>query len=220
MLHALQVGADRVYRCSGYGADAQVGQRLARQKLVESIMLLHGASALVTQLHRMERPDRGHVEGDRLRGHTPLDEIPKRRQELVVHLSRSRQLARELGAEIALDVAPGRIFEGHVASVSAGVATSEAARGGLPTAETSQGWLQDPQRFPVIIRFAREEARGYLRVGGQADVVVVFDTGIFVKYNLLGWTQIHNRRSELLASGEMGDPISTWLVARCGIFTS
>jgi multidrug resistance efflux pump len=79
-------------------------------------------------------------------------------------------------AEVALDVAPGRIFEGRVASVSAGVATNEAARGGLPTAETAQGWLQDPQRFPVIIRFEREEARGLLRVGGQADVVVYAGT--------------------------------------------
>lgn len=75
-------------------------------------------------------------------------------------------------AEVALDVAPGRIFEGRVASVSAGVATNEATRGGLPTAETAQGWLQDPQRFPIIVRFAGEEARGFLRVGGQADVVV------------------------------------------------
>ena len=75
-------------------------------------------------------------------------------------------------AEVALDVAPGRVFQGRVASVSAGVATNEAARGGLPTAETAQGWLQDPQRFPVIVRFEGEEARGFLRVGGQADVVV------------------------------------------------
>ena len=75
-------------------------------------------------------------------------------------------------AEVALDVAPGRVFEGRVASVSAGVATSEAARGGLPTAETAQGWLQDPQRFPVIIRFEGGDARGFLRVGGQANVVV------------------------------------------------
>ena len=75
-------------------------------------------------------------------------------------------------AEVALDVAPGRIFEGHVASVSSGVDTGEGARGGLPTAETAQGWLQDPQRFPVIIRFEGEDARGFLRVGGQANVVV------------------------------------------------
>jgi multidrug resistance efflux pump len=75
-------------------------------------------------------------------------------------------------AEVALDVAPGRVFEGSVASVSAGVDTGEGARGALPTAESAQGWLQDPQRFPVIIRFQREDARGLLRVGGQADVVV------------------------------------------------
>ena len=75
-------------------------------------------------------------------------------------------------AEIALDVAPGRIFEGRVASVSAGVDTGQGTRGGLPTAESAQGWLQDPQRFPVIIRFQGEDARGMLRVGGQANVVV------------------------------------------------
>ncbi len=75
-------------------------------------------------------------------------------------------------AEVALDVAPGRIFEGRVASVSAGVDTGEGARGGLPTAESAQGWLQDPQRFPVIIRFEGDGARGFLRVGGQASVVV------------------------------------------------
>lgn len=88
---------------------------------------------------------------------------------------RENNLGRiEIGdpAEVTLDVAPGRVFPGHVASVSAGVNTGEGARGSLPTAETSQGWLQDPQRFPVIIRFEDEEARGLLRAGGKAGVVV------------------------------------------------
>lgn len=75
-------------------------------------------------------------------------------------------------AEVTLDVAPGRVFRGHVASVSAGVDTGEGTRGGLPTAESAQGWLQDPQRFPVIIRFDDAEARGFLRTGGRASVLV------------------------------------------------
>jgi multidrug resistance efflux pump len=76
-------------------------------------------------------------------------------------------------AEVLLQVAPGQIFKARVASVSAGVNTgNEAARGQLATAEQSQGWLRDPQRFPVIVRFEGEEARGFLRVGGQAVVTV------------------------------------------------
>ena len=88
---------------------------------------------------------------------------------------RENNLGRiEIGdpAEVALDVAPGRVFRGHVASVSSGVDTGEGARGGLPTAESAQGWLRDPQRFPVIIRFEGDEARGFLRAGGQASVIV------------------------------------------------
>jgi multidrug resistance efflux pump len=75
-------------------------------------------------------------------------------------------------AEVALDVAPGRVFRGRVASVSQGVDTGQTSRGGLPTAESAQGWLQDPQRFPVIVRFDDDEARGLLRAGGQASVIV------------------------------------------------
>jgi multidrug resistance efflux pump len=88
---------------------------------------------------------------------------------------RENNLGRiEIGdpAEVALDVAPGRVFQGHVASVSSGVDTGQGARGELTTAETAQGWLQDPQRFPVIIRFDGDEARGFLRAGGQASVIV------------------------------------------------
>jgi multidrug resistance efflux pump len=88
---------------------------------------------------------------------------------------RENNLGRiEIGdpAEVALDVAPGRVFRGHVASVSAGVDTGQGTRGGLPTAESAQGWLQDPQRFPVIVRFEDEEARGLLRAGGRASVIV------------------------------------------------
>lgn len=88
---------------------------------------------------------------------------------------RENNLGRiEIGdpAEVALDVAPGRVFQGRVASVSPGVDTGQGARGGLPTAESAQGWLQDPQRFPVIVRFANTDPHGFLRAGGQANVIV------------------------------------------------
>jgi len=75
-------------------------------------------------------------------------------------------------AEVALDAAPGRVFRGHVASVSRGVDSGQGARGGLPTAESAQGWLQDPQRFPIIVRLDDEAGRGLLRAGGRASVTV------------------------------------------------
>jgi multidrug resistance efflux pump len=90
--------------------------------------------------------------------------------------------------EIALDVAPGRVFQGRVASVSAGVNTGQDARGGLPTAEATQGWLQEPQRFPVIVRFEGDEAEGFRRAGGRASVVVYTSSNRFL--NGLAWMRI------------------------------
>jgi multidrug resistance efflux pump len=76
-------------------------------------------------------------------------------------------------AEVILDVAPGQIFRGTVRSVGYGVSTGrEGSRGELVSVSQSTGWLRDPQRFPVIIRLDQNDARGLLRVGGQANVVV------------------------------------------------
>ena len=75
--------------------------------------------------------------------------------------------------DLVLDVAPGRIYEASVRSVGVGVSTgSNGNRGELPVVESSQGWLRDPQRFPVIINLEDEEARDLLRVGGQATVTI------------------------------------------------
>jgi multidrug resistance efflux pump len=75
--------------------------------------------------------------------------------------------------EFALDVAPGRVFGGTVRSVGYGVSTQGGVnRGDLPTVSSSQGWLRDPQRFPVIIGLDSPETEGLVRAGGQADVVV------------------------------------------------
>jgi multidrug resistance efflux pump len=74
--------------------------------------------------------------------------------------------------EFSLDVRPGKIFTGKVRSIGYGVTTGNTTRGDLPTISNSEGWLRDPQRFPVIISFNREEIGVIPRFGSQVDVVV------------------------------------------------
>ena len=74
--------------------------------------------------------------------------------------------------DFSLDVAPGKVFEGKVKSIGYGVSTGNTNRGDLPSISSSQGWLRDPQRFPVIISFKSQEISSLLRRGGQVDVVV------------------------------------------------
>jgi len=74
--------------------------------------------------------------------------------------------------EFSLDIAPGHVFKGTVRSIGYGVQPAEINRGALPDPKEQKGWLRDPQRFPVIIDLNREELRGLIRLGGQADVVV------------------------------------------------
>ncbi|MBK1828903.1 HlyD family secretion protein [Haloferula rosea] len=75
--------------------------------------------------------------------------------------------------DIVLDVKPGRIFKGTVQSTGYGVDWGDVDNAGvLPKIKGSKDWLRDPQRFPVVISFDKEEARGLLREGGQADVVI------------------------------------------------
>jgi len=94
--------------------------------------------------------------------------------------------------EFVLDVAPGRVFHGTVRSVGYGVSTNGAPnKGALPTVQGSQGWLRDPQRFPVIIGFEPGTAAGLLRAGGQADVVVYTGGNRFL--NLIAGIQIRIR---------------------------
>jgi multidrug resistance efflux pump len=91
--------------------------------------------------------------------------------------------------EFALDVAPGRIFNGTVRSLGYGVSSGgDNNRGDLPTVNNPQGWLRQPQRFPVIIRIDDEEALTLRRSGGQADVIIY--TGSNPILNLIGWFQI------------------------------
>lgn len=74
--------------------------------------------------------------------------------------------------EFSLDIAPGTIFKGRVRSIGFGVATDQTNKGGLPSVSEKKGWLQDPQRFPVIISCDDPEVKDLYRLGGQVDVVV------------------------------------------------
>jgi multidrug resistance efflux pump len=91
--------------------------------------------------------------------------------------------------EIALDMAPGRIFKGRVFSRGFAVAVgNDTAAGQTATVKSESGWLRDAQRFPVIINFDDDSARGLRLVGGQADVQVYSgDHGIL---NAMGWIWI------------------------------
>jgi len=96
--------------------------------------------------------------------------------------------------EFVLDAAPGRVFAGTVRSVGYGVsAGAGGSRGDLPTVSSSQGWLRDPQRFPVIIDFDENAMSGLVRIGGQVDVIVYADESTLLKaigklsIRLRGW---------------------------------
>ncbi len=91
--------------------------------------------------------------------------------------------------DIALDSAPGRVFQGEVVSTGFAVDWKNAADAGkLQSVSSDSSWLRDAQRFPVIIRFDAESARGLLRGGGQADVIV-YTSGNWIT-NSLAWLWI------------------------------
>jgi len=78
---------------------------------------------------------------------------------------------------IALDILPGKLFRGTVHSVGWGVSQGdEAPSGQLSTVPADQGWLRDPQRFPVRIQVLPDEVKkagiDVGRSGAQANVIV------------------------------------------------
>ena len=88
--------------------------------------------------------------------------------------------------DIALDSAPGEIFPGEVVSTSFAVDWKNAASAGrLQSVSSQSSWLRDAQRFPVVIRFVDDSARGKLRGGGQADVTI-YTSGNWIT-NSLAW---------------------------------
>ncbi|MAS41769.1 MAG: transporter [Rhodobacteraceae bacterium] len=76
-------------------------------------------------------------------------------------------------AEVVLDALPGRIFGATVRSVGWGVAPDAVDPAtGLPKSTASQGWLTDPQRFPVILSFDEDQLPRGARYGSRAAVIV------------------------------------------------
>jgi multidrug resistance efflux pump len=78
---------------------------------------------------------------------------------------------------IALDIMPGKLFHGRVHSVGWGVSQGdEAPTGQLSSMPADQGWLRNPQRFPVRILLLPEDAKeagiDVGRSGAQANVMI------------------------------------------------
>jgi multidrug resistance efflux pump len=78
---------------------------------------------------------------------------------------------------ISLDIMPGKLFRGRVHSVGWGISQGdEAPTGQLSTVPADQGWLRDPQRFPVRIMLLPGEAKkagvDLGRSGAQANVII------------------------------------------------
>ena len=83
---------------------------------------------------------------------------------------------------LALDIKPGKLFKGRVHSIGWGVSQGdEAPTGQLATVPADQGWLRDPQRFPVRILVLPDEAKEAGiddgRSGAQANVMIFTDDG-------------------------------------------
>ena len=78
---------------------------------------------------------------------------------------------------ISLDIMPGKLFRGRVHSVGWGISQGdEAPTGQLSTVPADQGWLREPQRFPVRIMLLPGEAKkagvDLGRSGAQANVII------------------------------------------------
>ena len=71
---------------------------------------------------------------------------------------------------------PGRLFRARVHSIGWGIKQGdETPTGQLPDVPPDQGWLREPQRFPVQIQLLDESQRtaiGAGRSGAQANVIV------------------------------------------------
>jgi len=83
---------------------------------------------------------------------------------------------------IALDVLPGKLFKGRVNSVGYGISQGDdAPNGQLSTMPKEQGWVRDPQRFPVRIMVLPDEVRkagiDVGRSGAQANTMIFTTDG-------------------------------------------
>ena len=94
-------------------------------------------------------------------------------------------------AEISLDLYPSLIFNGVVASISF-AASDRTSSGSLPSVPRVDGWMRDPQRFPVRIAMTDyevgSEASDIRRmINGQADVIVYTGQSRFLNALAAAW---------------------------------
>jgi multidrug resistance efflux pump len=93
---------------------------------------------------------------------------------------------------VVLDEEPGEVFEGRVDSIGWGVTQGdEAPTGQLPNVQPANGWLREPQRFPVRIVLQPSDEGDELaagRSGAQANVVILTDEASIL--NPIGWLWI------------------------------
>jgi multidrug resistance efflux pump len=78
---------------------------------------------------------------------------------------------------IAFDVMPGKLFRGRVQSIGWGISQgNETPTGQLPTVQPTQGWIREPQRFPVRILLLPDKDNppdfDLGRSGAQANVII------------------------------------------------
>jgi multidrug resistance efflux pump len=89
--------------------------------------------------------------------------------------------------EIVLDILPGRVLSGRVASLGYGVSNrSVDERTGLPSPRSQSGWIRPPQPMPVRIELDKETRP--LRVGSQANVMVYSSDNAIM--NVLGYIRM------------------------------
>ena len=106
------------------------------------------------------------------------------------------QVARGNAVRVTFDLLPGRVFDGSVDSVGWGISNGgEAPAGTLPEVQSQQGWLREPQRFPVRIALKEEASNALgdlpLRNGAQANVLILTDPNAWI-FNPIGraWLRI------------------------------
>lgn len=95
---------------------------------------------------------------------------------------RENQLQRvEAGdpARLLFDGLPGRIFDGHVQSVSAGIDPGRARQGGLVVNRPDGRWFEPARRIPVRVELegGMDEWPYTVRLGGKVHVVILADGG-------------------------------------------
>ncbi len=107
------------------------------------------------------------------------------------------QVAPGNAVRVTFDLLPGRVFDGQRRQRGLGRHQwrRRAPVGNLPDVQSQQGWLRDPQRFPVRIALKEEASNALgnlpLRNGAQANVLILTNPNSWI-FNPIGraWLRI------------------------------